>query len=239
VRYLIVNADDFGFSAGINRGIVEAHQRGILTSTSLVVNAPASEDAAAWSCRCPAMSVGLHVNFTYEGGESIVDFAHAEACRIELRRQFDHFRRLTGGWPTHLDSHHNVHRDPLLREHFLELSHDYGLPLRGHSPARYFASFYGQWDGVSHPEQVSTERLIQMLMGEMPDLITELSCHPGYVDSEFESIYAAERETELRTLCDPALAQAIAEGGLRLISFHDLPEVVQVVPALAALRSPG
>ena len=45
MKYLIVNADDFGASAGINRGILEAHERGVLTSTSLMVNMPAVGEA--------------------------------------------------------------------------------------------------------------------------------------------------------------------------------------------------
>jgi len=45
-RYLIVNGDDFGASRGINRGIVQAHSRGILTSTSLLVDSPWSAEAA-------------------------------------------------------------------------------------------------------------------------------------------------------------------------------------------------
>ena len=45
-RHLIVNADDFGYSRGVNRGIIEAHERGIVTSASLMVKQPASEEAA-------------------------------------------------------------------------------------------------------------------------------------------------------------------------------------------------
>jgi len=45
-RVLIVTADDFGISRGVNRGIVEAHREGILTSTSLMVSRPAAVEAA-------------------------------------------------------------------------------------------------------------------------------------------------------------------------------------------------
>src|SRR2546430_6336748 len=62
VKYLIVNADDFGASRGINRGIIEAHQRGVLTSTSLLVNAAASGEAAELSRSAPGLSVGLHAD---------------------------------------------------------------------------------------------------------------------------------------------------------------------------------
>src|SRR5206468_2523251 len=58
MKYLIVNGDDFGYGRGINRGIVEAHERGILTSTSLMVKTPWSEEAAALSRSMPDLSVG-------------------------------------------------------------------------------------------------------------------------------------------------------------------------------------
>jgi len=52
MKYLIVNGDDFGASHGINRGIIEAHQQGILTSTSLLVSTPWSEEAAGSPTAC-------------------------------------------------------------------------------------------------------------------------------------------------------------------------------------------
>src|SRR5262249_60830255 len=59
-KWLIVNADDFGASAGINRGIVDCHTRGVVTSTSLMVTGRAARDAAVLSRRHPALPVGWH-----------------------------------------------------------------------------------------------------------------------------------------------------------------------------------
>jgi predicted glycoside hydrolase/deacetylase ChbG (UPF0249 family) len=56
--------------------------------------------------------------------------------------------------------------------------------------------------------------------------VTELTCHPGYVDAELASSYTVEREAELRTLCDPRVRQAIAERGIRLAGFRDLSTLV-------------
>jgi predicted glycoside hydrolase/deacetylase ChbG (UPF0249 family) len=156
MRALIVNADDFGASPGITRGILEAHTHGILTSASMMVDTPWSAEAAALSDSAPELSVGLHVVLeAREGARS--DHAggwSAEELRAELRRQLERFVTLMGRAPSHLDSHHNVHRDRGLVEGFAELARSTGLPLRGHSPARYFSSFYGQWGGRSHPEHV-------------------------------------------------------------------------------------
>jgi hopanoid biosynthesis associated protein HpnK len=61
VRRLIVNADDFGFTAGVNRAIVEAHTRGIVTSSTLMANGRAFDDAVRLAKTVPSLSVGCHV----------------------------------------------------------------------------------------------------------------------------------------------------------------------------------
>ena len=63
-RRLVINADDFGLSAGVNRGILEAHAAGTVSSTSLLVNAPGFQDAVRGAHAAPALGVGLHVNLT-------------------------------------------------------------------------------------------------------------------------------------------------------------------------------
>src|SRR6185437_11280085 len=59
-KHVIFNADDFGASAGINRGVLECHTRGVLTSASLMVTGRATREAAAMSRDHPALAVGLH-----------------------------------------------------------------------------------------------------------------------------------------------------------------------------------
>jgi hopanoid biosynthesis associated protein HpnK len=61
VRRLIVNADDFGFTVGVNRAIAEAHQHGIVTSSTLMANGPAFSDAVRLVATLPRLSVGCHV----------------------------------------------------------------------------------------------------------------------------------------------------------------------------------
>jgi len=230
MKYLIVNADDFGASRGINRGIIEAHRRGILTSTSLIVDARWSEEAAVLSRAVPDLSVGLHVHLTTKGEYSTSCPDDNDDCRAELYRQFSRFQELMGRSPTHLDSHHNIHRQPRLLPQFLDLARQYGLPLREHSPVRYFSKFYGQWGGETHLKQISVESLMRMLEIDVQEGITELSCHPGYRDTDFSSGYSAERETEVRTLCDPIIGQVLAEQSIQLVSFHDL---VDLLPGLS------
>jgi len=231
MKYLIINGDDFGASHGINRGILEARRRGVLTSASLIINMPGSEEAAFLGRDLPDLSIGLHVNFTNEGGEPVVDLADSDRCGAELRSQFRRFQELMGRLPTHLDSHHNVHRDPRLLPRFLDLARRHGLPLREHSPARYFSEFYGQWDGETHLEQISVESLARMLNTEVQEGFTELSCHPGYIDPDFRSVYSIEREAELRTLCDPCVREVLAEQQIQLIGFRDLGAILMDLPS--------
>jgi hopanoid biosynthesis associated protein HpnK len=61
MRRLIVNADDFGFTSGVNRAIVEAHTHGIVTSSTLMANGPAFEGAVKLAKTVPDLSVGCHV----------------------------------------------------------------------------------------------------------------------------------------------------------------------------------
>jgi predicted glycoside hydrolase/deacetylase ChbG (UPF0249 family) len=218
MKYLIVNADDFGASRGINRGIIEAHRNGIVTSASLMVNAPFAEEAAQLAHKVWHLSVGLHAELPADSSHN----GSGEDVREALERQFARFRELMRRSPTHLDSHHNAHRDPLVQPLFIAFAARHNLPLRDHSPVRCFTAFYGRWNGESHPEQISTSNLVQMLETEIGAGVTELTCHPGYADAGLVSTYCAEREIELRTLCDPAIQIALRARAIALIGYHDL-----------------
>ena len=64
MRRLIINADDFGFTAGVNRAIVEAHSRGVVTSATLMANGPAFAEAADLAKTVPKLSIGCHAVLT-------------------------------------------------------------------------------------------------------------------------------------------------------------------------------
>jgi chitin disaccharide deacetylase len=226
VKYLIVNGDDLGVSPGINRGIIEAHRRGPLTSASLIVNLAASQQAARLTRELPALSVGLHANLMDPSGRPLVDLETGEHCRAILQQQLHSFQQLTGHPPTHVDSHHNLHRRPELLPYFLELAGRYGLPLRAHSPVRYFSKFYGQWGGKTHLEQISVQGLIRLLETEITEGFTELSCHPGYCDPKLQSTYRIEREVELRSLCDPLVHKSLSVRQIQLVNFRDAMQVL-------------
>ncbi len=214
MKWLIVTGDDFGISRGINRGILQAHRDGIVTSTSLMVDRPACEEAAALARECQTLSLGLHLE---------LDAVEPERVRAELERQLARFVDVVGAAPTHVDSHHDVHRDPKILPEVSAWARRAGVPLRGYSRVRHSPEFYGQWGGETHLEQIGVEGLLRLLDAGVGDGVTELTCHPGYVDAELFSSYAAEREVELQTLCDHRVFQAIVERDIRLIGFRDLP----------------
>jgi len=221
-KYLIVNADDFGASPGVNRGIIASHCRGIVTSTSLMVDTPWSAEAAAAARALPALSIGLHADLMISNG---LGEPGSPATLAELSRQADRFVELVGRAPTHGDSHHNLHRDPRVLPALLEIAKRLGVPLRGHSAVRYLSSFYGQWSGESHPEQISVANLLHILASEIDGGIVELGCHPGYPDPYLSSSYAREREIEVETLCHPDLRRSIEAQGIELVSYRDLERV--------------
>jgi predicted glycoside hydrolase/deacetylase ChbG (UPF0249 family) len=233
MRFLIVNADDFGYSRGINRGIVEAHTRGILTSTGLMVNTPATDEAVRLSQELPDLSIGLHVNFTNEA-QRLVEYDDPQICRDELRKQFDRFVQLMGRLPTHIDSHQHVHRHPGRAPFFLALAEENHIPLRDYCAVFSVGGFYAQWEyGVSDPEHVSFNVLAGILTNELPHGIAELGCHPGYFDADFQCVYHKDREYELRTLCDTRGRQLLRTLDVELIGYRD------VSAALARLAGAG
>lgn len=152
MKRLIVNADDFGLCASVNRGILEAHRGGIVTSATLLANAPGFEEALALARRTPSLGVGVHLNLTRgralsppAGIPSLARgdgaFAHTPWSiarglwrrRIvlpEVEREWAaQVARIckAGLTPTHLDSEKHLHLLPPLLPVAMGLARDYGL----------------------------------------------------------------------------------------------------------------
>ena len=224
-RVLIVNADDFGRSPGVNRGIAIAHEKGIVTSASLMVRRPAAKEAAAYALQHPRLSLGLHVDlgeWVYRnGGWDAVEEA-PRSPEQELRRQLSAFLTLAGRAPTHLDSHQHVHRQAEAGPMFAAVARELGVPLRGcHPTIRFCGDFYGQTArGEALPRAISVEALIDLLSA-LPDGVTELGCHPG-LGTDDDLPYGRERSLEVQSLCDPRIRRAIETHGIELRSFAEL-----------------
>ncbi len=233
-RYLIVNADDFGQSYGVNWGVIEAYAHGIVTSASLMVRWPGATEAAAYGRAHPNLSVGLHLDFgewAYRGERwvplyEVVPMADIAAVADEIARQLAAFRRLVGKDPTHIDSHQHVHLREPMRTILIEIAQELGVPLRHCSAeVHYRGDFYGQTaKGTPLPDAITVEGLIHILATLRPGL-TELGCHPGEGD-DLDTMYCRERASEVSILCDPRVRAAIAAMGIELRSFLHLPTLI-------------
>ena len=209
---LIVNADDFGYTPGVTRGIVRAHREGIVTATTLMANAPDTKGAATAGRSDTTLDVGVHLVFTYgqpltaadrvpslvtESGAfpRVMDLlrqgrAKADEALIEARAQYARVWQLLGREPTHLDTHHWVHDLPALEDAVIALAKETGAAARTHD-GRQRARF--REAGVRTPDRfvrdyqhtgkIGLERLVALLEALSEDSGTiELMCHPGEPD---------------------------------------------------------
>ena len=152
MKELILNADDFGLTQGVNRGIIRAHRDGILTSATLMATGPAFDHAVEQARANPTLGVGCHLVLT--GGSaaappeqvpSLVDengclprsltvlVANVTTGRVppieietELRAQIEKIRR-AGIEPTHLDTHKHTHVHPTIMNALGRVAQESGI----------------------------------------------------------------------------------------------------------------
>jgi predicted glycoside hydrolase/deacetylase ChbG (UPF0249 family) len=247
VKILIVNADDFGQAPGVNRGVMEAHEHGIVTSATVMVRWPSAVEAAEYAKSRPTLSLGLHLDlaeWNYTDGGWVPRYEvtppdDASAIRDEIQRQLDAFLTIVGQPPTHIDSHQHVHRNQPVARLLAEAGRSLGVPVRDMAPGiTYSGSFYGQ-DARGHPmpEAVSVEALVSIIE-ELPDGTTELGCHPGDGNG-LDTMYERERAVEVATLCSPRVRTALVECGVQLCSFADLASPDRVTRSAVTGRRPA
>jgi chitin disaccharide deacetylase len=151
-RLLIINADDFGLCEGVNRAIAEAHQNGVLTSTTLMTNMPSAEEAIKIAKQLPTLGVGIHLNLTQgqplsnnpivtllvnDNGEfhfsagtlaykSFIFSKFRAAIKAELAAQIQ-WAIDRGVQPTHLDSHKHIHSFPSIYKIVCRLAKQFNI----------------------------------------------------------------------------------------------------------------
>lgn len=222
---VIINADDFGLSRGVNYGIIDAHLKGLVTSATMMMNAKATKHAISLAKDTPSLKVGVHLVLTWgrpllEDVPSLIDeagnfkkqiFVYGNPVSISLddlerewtaqiEKCFD--ADLT---PSHLDSHHHVHGIKEFYPVIKKLSEKYGLPVR--NAGTHFTDiqtltdvflddFYG--DGVTDSY---FENLHEQVEGGKS---IEIMTHPAYLDETLmmESSYNMQRLKETRILMD-------------------------------------
>lgn len=251
MKRLIVNADDFGRTPGINEGTLEAHVSGIVTSATVMVLEPAAALGIARALeQAPRLVLGLHFVLTGGGApasrpeeveglapggrfrknaEALPSSLPVEEVRRELAAQIALLTKFAGRPPSHLDSHHHCALHPSVQEIFAEVARERGLPVRAASPEALAAL---RSRGLRTPDRFldsfygesATREHLLVLLEELPDGVSELMCHPGRADAALVagSSYATEREREVRVLCDPEVRRLLQERRIELIPFGEL-----------------
>jgi hypothetical protein len=218
VKLLVVNADDLGYDPEIDRGILEAHARGIVTSATAMVETAFAAGALAAAPR--SLGIGLHAVLDPAAGRAAAERA--------LRRQLEAFRKLRGAEPTHLDSHRHAHAAPAILDAMASIAAEVGLPVRAIDAgmrralrARGVAAadaFLG--DAALRPAW--SREALRAALGSLQEGVTELMAHPGYPPSRARTSFGVERAVELDALCDPEARRVLEASGVRLCNYAEV-----------------
>lgn len=226
-KRLIINADDYGRTAGVSAGIRKAHLEGVVTSTTCMMNLPATPrhlDLALKSC--PNLGMGVHLNLTFGGPlnpasqvSSLVDAegrfnglngfierlsgARLEEIRLEWTAQIERFISTTGRHPTHLDSHHHTsYYTPGLFGLMLELAQRYQCAVR-------FPLWQGQVRGVADEFVSGMDPALSQLIDQKtvphPDGFIETFYDRGVSLEELQGILFGLPEGTFEIMSHPGL----------------------------------
>ena len=184
MKRLILNADDFGLTRGVNRAIIRAHREGILTSATLMATAPEFEDACEQARANPNLSVGCHIvlvggkavtasreipSLAREDGmlpKSLLGFAaevtsgriRATDIERETRAQIDKIRS-AGIEPSHIDTHKHTHAHPMVMEAIGRAAQTCGI-LRIRKPVERLRD---SWSAGGLSKQLAAVSLVRVM----------------------------------------------------------------------------
>ena len=216
MRELAINADDFGFTRDVNAGIIKAHRDGILTSTTLMANGDAFEDAVRLARETPTLDIGGHLVLVQgtslstgkplpkQPVELLIELAKGSLdIRKEFRLQCE--KILAGGIKlTHLDTHKHTHLVPRVFREVVRAAAEFEIPYvrlpldraaRGLVMADAFYRNIARRHGVRLPDYFVgfrltgslTEKSLAAVITKLRDGFTELMCHPGIFGQELAS----------------------------------------------------
>lgn len=223
---LIVNADDFGYTPGVNRGVAAAIRCGVVKSVSILANQPGTAEALAALHRqeFAGVSIGVHLCVTKgrplslpELVPSLVDaggdfkarraFLSSPLVVEELQREFfaqvDRVKA-AGVALTHLDTHHHVHAHPVVLAALISVARTYGLAVRHLDPEMRDRL---RTEAIPTPDRFCGDWFAAQAMPEAFRKFVEEGCrqgvrsmelmtHPGEVDSDLKRYSGYTRERE-------------------------------------------
>lgn len=252
MRSLIVNADDCNLTQGVTRAILECHEKGIVSSTTWMVNRPTDSEIVAQVANS-GLGVGLHLNVTsgipisspgdvaslvtdHRTFKKKKDYQLSPPAAGELIREYEKqiklFEKHFGREPTHLDTHHQMHDEPVFFQALLHVARARNLPIRRSVLMRDPQLF------KAHASVVTTQKLlgnldahafwtVDQLERQLSDLLpgtTEVMCHPGIWDEELQAVTSmtVAREKERALFSSPHLKKVLEKHKIRLIHFGQL-----------------
>ena len=242
VNKLIINADDFGMTQGNTIGILMAHAKGILTSTTCMMNMPYAEFALNEAKKYPGLGVGIHFVLTVgrplvEGAQSYTDedgnfirpakypdrkpHADPEELYKEWKAQMEKFIAVAGHKPTHIDSHHHVHLCPWHVEVAKRLAEEYDVPMRQRDHVLDTYEYVPVYDQM-YGDDANYDYMTNVLSTH--DGALEYMCHPAFIDQRLYDMtsYGLPRMKELDLLLSDEMKQFIKDNNIELINFNDV-----------------
>lgn len=224
---LILNADDFGLSPSINKGIIDCFDEGLISSTTIMMNTTYTDEAIRLAKEHNIKNIGIHLNLTY--GKSVLPASEVPSlvdengifhyvCMLgyytqyldakkELRAQIEKFLA-TGLKPTHIDHHHYFNEIPNILKAYLELAQEYNLPVRSMDDnARNLARKMGlkttdEFSFAFHSSgvEIGTFEILKSLYWNK-NISLEILTHVGYLDEYTRSqTNYLKREDEISVL---------------------------------------
>lgn len=239
MKKIIVNADDFGFSEAVNYGIIKAHEKGIVSSTSLMANMPGFEHAVELLKKYPHLHVGVHLNITC--GKPVLSthstignetgyFTHGkeheyqdEEIYAELCAQIEKIKD-AGVSIDHLDSHHHIHTEARFQNVIQKILETYPLPIRGGFEYENTYPLQSKLCTEFYDTGVCFDTLNHIMETCPANDVVDIMCHPAYLDDilvDFSS-YRMQRIAELRILCAPETKAALSENNIHLGSYAEM-----------------
>lgn len=252
LRQLIVNADDCNLTVGVTQAILDCHAKGIVSSTTWMVNYP-TDSAMVSRVALSGIGVGLHLNVTSgrpvsSPGEiaSLVDEAGsfkkkndylkspplATDLVTEYAEQIQLFEKHFGRAPTHLDTHHQMHDEPLFMQAFAHIARERKLPIRRSALMRK-SDFTKLYPGVVTTQKFLgdlsayafwTAENLEKCLSELLPGTTEVMCHPGIWDEALQKATSmtVTREKEHALFSSAHLKKSLERHSIRLVNFREL-----------------
>jgi Uncharacterized protein conserved in bacteria len=230
---LIVNGDDLGYTRGVTEGILEGYHRGILRSTTALMNSEYINESAVLTKDCKDLGIGVHLNLTLESpltkSQTLTDPATGEFYhgRTEVWKHDPDYTEIYNEWkaqiekfievfqkmPTHLDSHHSVHdATPEALAAAKRLSEEYHLPLRRYNHYQFVKEFFGS----KEPQQLIN------ILEQYKDTDIEIMAHPAFADLDLyrKSSLCFPRVQELAVLCSEEINNYVNTHQIELVHYH-------------------